>query len=198
MSSEQKTAKVSLLVSSVSYFNEVVQAAIEKRGFEASPLASQYIVKLLDSFMLAENVPRNTSLAETLLKASQAERKTRQEMLKRLGDVSLYISGFFGDSLNRKIVDIDYYADIGGVAYGQLAKELEPDSTAGVYGEFSTRFLEFVDLLTYISQSSLVQSNRDLLRLYDRYVKTGSELAREQLLENGLLTTEQLKKVNNQ
>lgn len=191
-----------MLVSSASYFSEVVQSAMEKRGFAASPLASQYIVGLLDSYVLAENVPLTTSLAETMLKAVQAERKTRHEMLKRLGDVSLYISGFFGDSLNRKIVDIDYYAEMGGVAYGQLAKELEPDFKAEVYGEFSTHFVDFVDLLTYISQSSLVQSNRDLLRLCDRYVKTGSELAKEQLLENGLLTVdamrEQLKKVNNQ
>ncbi len=198
MSVTSKIPKVSVLASSSAYFSELVNQALEKRKIEVAPGVSQYLVQLLDSYLLASNLQTNTSMAETLLKASQAERKTRIEMLRRLGDTSLYISGFFGDSLNRKIIDIDYYAGIGGVAYGQLASELEPDLSATVYSQFSQRFLEFVDLLTYISQNSQVQSNQNLLRLYERYIKTGSELAKEQLLESGLLPPEQLKKVSSQ
>jgi hypothetical protein len=59
-----------------------------------------------------------------------------------------------------------------------------------MYGEFSARFSGFVDVLTYISQDSLVQSNKDLLRLYDRYLVTGSRLAEEQLMEKGLLNSD--------
>lgn len=198
MSVASKSSKVSVLTSSSAYFSELVQQALEKRRIEVAPGVSQYLVQLLDSYLLASNLKTDASLAETLLKANQAERKKRIELLRRLGDTSLYISGFFGDSLNRKIVDIDYYADIGGVAYGQLATVLEPDPAATIYGQISQRFLDFVDLLTYISQNSQVQSNQNLLRTYERYIRTGSELAKEQLLESGLLPSEQLKKVSNQ
>ncbi|MCB0356479.1 MAG: hypothetical protein KDD40_05700, partial [Bdellovibrionales bacterium] len=131
------------------------------------------------------------TLAEMYLKALQEEsQKIKYDKLKKLGELSLYISGFFGDSLKRKVVDIDYYAEIGGRAYDCLASETQEDTYAKVYGEISIKFLDFVDVLTLVSQKSLIQSNEDLLRLYDRYISTGSKLAKEQLLEKGLITTD--------
>jgi len=198
MSQDKKSTNVTVLASPQSYFAEVVTAAVEKRKIETTPYVICYLVELLEANMHAKNFAFNTTLAEALLRADQAARPARLELLKKLGDVSLYTSGFFGDSLRRKIIDIDYYADIGGAAYASLAAEVNTEAQAHVYKEFSGRFLEYVDLLTYISQNSLVQSNQDLLRLYERYVLTGSELAREQLVEKGLLTTAELKKSSNQ
>ena len=62
---------------------------------------------------------------------------------------------------------------------------------ARVYGVFSERFQEFVDVLTYISHHSFVKSDESILRLYERYMRTGSELAREKLVEMGVLTLPQ-------
>ena len=190
--------KLNLLLNAQAYFNEMIELAREKCHFETTPFVQQYLVGLLESYVGGGHWTLESTLAEQLLRANQAEKNVRREMLKRLGDTSLYISGFFGDSLRRKTVDLDYYADMGGIAYGQLASEFDLDVQAQVYREFAARFLEYVDLLTYISQNSFVQSNQDLLRLYERYVKTGSELAKEQLLEKGLLNTEQAKKVTSQ
>jgi hypothetical protein len=181
------------------YFSELVQSALTKRRLNAQPEVSHYLVGLLESYLNVEMIKSDAMLSETLLRAQQAEKNVKVEMLKRLGDTSLYVSGFFGDSLRRKIVDIDYYADIGGTAYAYLASESNDEKLAHTYKEFSLRFLDYVDLLTYISQNSMIQSNQDLLRLYERYVMTGSELAKEQLLEKGLLTTaDQNKKASNQ
>ncbi len=190
--------KLNLLLNAQAYFNEMIELALERCRFETTPFAQQYLVGLLESYVGGGQWALDSTLAEQLLRANQAEKNVRREMLKRLGDTSLYISGFFGDSFKRKIVDLDYYAEMGGIAYGQLASEFDSDVQAQVYREFASRFLEYVDLLTYISQNSFVQSNQDLLRLYERYVKTGSELAKEQLLEKGLLNTEQAKKATNQ
>lgn len=198
MSHDNKPVKVCVLASTENFFTEIVTDALEKRKLETSPLVSKYLVDLLEANLVTSNFSLTSTLAETLLKAHQAERPIRLELLKKLGDTSLYVSGFFGDSLRRKIIDIDYYAGIGGTAYGNLAHEVAPNVRAHVYEEFSRRFLEYVDLLTYISQNTLIQSNQDLLRLYERYVMTGSELAREQLVEKGLLATEELKKTSNQ
>ena len=64
--------------------------------------------------------------------AQNSEPIVRFELLKKLGDRSLYISGFFADSLQRKVVDVDYYAEMGGVAYGALADSaVEEVSSSG-------------------------------------------------------------------
>lgn len=128
------------------------------------------------------------TLAEMYLLANNAEDQViKVELLKKLGDRSLYMSGFFGDSLQRKIVDVDYYVNMGGVAYATLASCVREDTSAKVYSTISKRFVDFVDVLTYISHSSFIKSNESVLRLYDRYLTTGSELAREKLTEMGVL-----------
>jgi hypothetical protein len=127
------------------------------------------------------------TLAELFLKANNAERSERIALLKKLADRSLYISGYFGDSLQNKIVDLDYYAEMGGTAYDYLANSTKEDHLATVYSIFSKKFLDFVDVLTYISQKSFIKTDESILRLYDRYLRTGSDLAREKLIEMGVV-----------
>ena len=64
-----------------------------------------------------------------------------------------------------------------------------------VFTTFSKRFNDFVDVLNYVSEKSQIQSDSNVLKLYDRYLRTGSELAREKLNELGVVTLpkEQLK-----
>jgi hypothetical protein len=150
-------------------------------------LAEHYLVQLLEHFVVTERL-QNDTLAEMFLKAiNTTTSAVKVDLLKKLGDSSLYISGFFGDSLNRKPVDLDYYVEMGGNAYGTLAVHVKEDSFRQVYTELSSGFPQFVDVLTYISTKSLMQTNEDLLRLYDRYLRTGSDLAKEHLLEKGLI-----------
>lgn len=194
-----------LLLSSKDYFTQCVNEAFEKRKIKAYPAVQTYIVNVLEYYLDARNLFEEEqtesgqktpkTLAEMLMIAAQADLMERRKILKNLGDKSLYVSGFFGDSLSRKLVDIDYYAEMGGSAYGMLSESTKEDTLAQVYKVFSCRFLEFVDVLTYISQQSMVQSDQNILRLYDRYMRTGSELAREKLVEIGILTVpdEQLK-----
>lgn len=185
---------IGVVTSPRSYFAELVQDALEKRRMETQPLMFSYLVDLLETHLTTSSLHRQGTLAEMYMKSFQAERNLRIELLKKLGDSSLYISGFFGDSLRRKVVDIDYYADMGGLAYGTLASSVEDSLQAKVFEDFSNRFLNYVDVLTYISQSAMIQSNQDLLRLYERYVATGSTLAKDQLVEKGLLTNIDKKK----
>lgn len=195
-----------LFVSPKEFFTEVVKEGLRERGLEGPPRAESYLVDLLQHYLDTKNLfepdvdeagqRRPQTLAEMYMTASQSEPIVRIELLKKLGDRSLYISGFFADSLNRKLVDLDYYADMGGAAYRDLADITADETLSRVYRLFSRQFISYVDVLTYISQKSLIQSNEDILRLYDRYLKTGSELAREKLTEMGVLTVslEQAKK----
>lgn len=194
-----------LFVSPKEYFTSLVKSGLEQRRIKTYPHVETYLVSLLQHYLDARNLfddqvdelgkrPPQT-LAEMLLTAHSAENHVKFELLKKLGDRSLYISGFFGDSLNRKMVDIDYYADMGGTAYASLAGFTKEDTLAKVYTTFSERFMDFVDVLTVISQASQIQSNESILRLYERYLRTGSDLAKEKLIEMGVLTvgSDQLK-----
>jgi len=195
------------LTSPENYFKDGVGEALVHRNIETYPQVTEYLANLLEFYVPTENLfdidedsgkKTRETLAEMYLRATNSENNIKIELLKKLGDVSLYISGFFGDSLNRKIVDVDYYVEIGCSAYGSLAEKSSMDLSAKIYNEFSARFLDFVDVLTFISQRVKIQSDEDLLRLYDRYVITGSELAKEQLIENGVLLTNEIKKLTYQ
>lgn len=171
-------------------------------------MASEYLARLLEYYITTDNLfddtdaangkKRRSTLAELFLRAQQSEPSVKRSLLKKLGDTSLYISGFFGDSLKRKIIDVDYYAELGGTAYGALAGDTDEIELGEVYVDLSRRFIHYVDVLTYISQKASIQSDADILRLYDRYIATGSELAREQLLEKGVLPSGDLKKAQGQ
>lgn len=171
------------------YFRQMVESGFQHRKIKGNSYIQSYLVSLLEKYMLAEQLNQNQeTLAELFLKANQVEAPERIELLRSLGDKSLYISGFFADSLNRKLVDVDYYIQMGGAAYGQLAHVVKEDTSSQLYRTFSLRFVDFVEVLSYISQASNLQNNSNLLRLYERYIRTGSSLARELLAEAGVVT----------
>ena len=194
---ERRDKKTEIFISAQGYFAELVKEGMEFRKINADPNVEIYLISLLNHYLDARNlfedhhsesgIKSPKTLAELYMIAQNSEPSVRFELLKKLGDRSLYISGFFADSLQKKLVDADYYAEMGGVAYGALANSAQ-DSVAYVYRQFSRRFVEFVDVLSYISQSAQVQTDQNILHLYDRYIRTGSELAREELIENGIVT----------
>lgn len=185
-----------LVLSSHDFFAQIVTDAFERRKVKTHPFVKGYLVDLLTSYIPTENLFDETdssgrrvrqTLAETMLKAQSAESHVRIELLKKLGDRSLYISGFFGDSLQRKLVDVDYYADMGCMAYGALADSVREDLLAKTYREFARKFLEFVEVLTDISTQAKTSNEENIMRLYELYARTGSDHARQRLIEKGLI-----------
>lgn len=188
------------------FFSELVNEACEQRKFETLPQAQNYLVEILSFYMCTTNLydEKDTSgkksrgtLAEMLLKAGSAQRKEKIELLKKLGDSALYISGFFGESLQRKLVNIDYYKNMGETAYGNLASCISEDTTARVYKEFSHRFIDFVDVLSYISSKAIRPAGENLFQIFERYA-LGSESAGAELIENGVITAPAVKTSYNQ
>jgi hypothetical protein len=112
----------------------------------------------------------------------------QRESLKQIGDLSLFMSGFFADSLHRKLVDVDYYVSIGGTAYTALSR-YETDAFSQVFAELADNFVGFVDVLSEVSERTSCSSNSDLLRLYERWLKTGSRRSGQLLAERGVVPT---------
>jgi hypothetical protein len=190
--------KIDLYKEPTAFFHERVSEVISRRGFTTLEVAEYYLVDLLTRFTQASTLfdtvinehRQYAPLAETLLKAQSKDIMDAEKisLLKKLGDTSLYIGGFFSASLNRKIVDLDYYREMGAIAYRTLSVAIRDDQFHALYTELHDKFGVFTDVLTEISQEGQSQNNQDLLRLYERYAQTGSAFAKQQLSEKGLPT----------
>lgn len=197
---KDRTPDTALIASARDYFKNIVSHAFEQRKIKTFPMAKDYVVDLLEHYVSSQNFfddydASGKRVRETLaimfLKAENSEPRARTELLKKLGDRTLYISGFFSDSLHRKVVDVDYYAEMGGTAYSALASSVKEDTIAQVYKELSNRFLQFADVLTYIAAQAQIHDEANLMRLFEMYERTGSEYARSRLLDRGLIAAPQ-------
>ncbi len=176
------------------WFKEAVTEVLSLRGLAVREETEFYLVDLLTSFVGSERLfveqpdgtVRDEPLAFILLRALAAERRERAAQLKRLGDTSLFVSGFFGDSLSRSTVDAGYYRAMGERAYGALAEAERSAALAGLYGELSRRFEAFADCFAEIAELSDLESNRGLLRLFERWQLTRSERVAEKLRARGV------------
>ncbi len=106
-----------------------------------------------------------------------------------LGDVSLFVAGFFAHGFERRLVDVDYHIAKGGRAYGTLAAT--PISgprraLCGVFRELAGKFQPVVDAIGEISDTARVWSQTDVLRLYELWLKTGSRRAQGLLQQLGV------------
>jgi hypothetical protein len=176
------------------FFRERLEAARSRQRVDIQPETTLYLVQLLVDFLQSDQLfvkepdgrVGQEPLAFMLKKAVEAPREERARHLRRMGDTALYVSGFFSDSLSRKLVDVDYYAAMGGRAYDALSG-LRRDRTAGVFQELAEKFLLVVDLFSEISERAAVTSNAGILRLYERYVRTGSDRLRTLLADKGVV-----------
>jgi hypothetical protein len=179
--------------SAVEYFKELVDGALAHQGIVAGELTSFYVVHLLAGFLQSRaDAGGDEPLAVQLARAFESGGVQQRASLKQIGDVSLFISGFFSDSLRRKVVDVDYYASIGGVAYNALSRD-DTDTFSPAFAELGEKFIAFVDVLTEVSERSACASNMDLLRLYERWLKTGSRRSGQLLVERGVVPNASLK-----
>lgn len=171
--------------SPVAFFKELVDAALARQHIDAGELTEFYVVNLLAGFLqrpAADAEPLALQLARALESGGTKQRAT----LRQIGDLSLFVSGFFSESLRRKLVDVDYYVQIGGYAYGSLSR-VESDGFASVFAELADKFVAFVDVLSEVSERTSCASNADLLRLYEKWLLTGSRRSGQLLVERGVL-----------
>ena len=165
------------------YFHDALHGALERQHLAVEDQTEHYVVNLLTLFArsdaLYEQQPRLKPLVVMLTEALEAPTPgDRHRGLQRLGDVSLFIAGFFSQSFARKLVDIDYHIAMGGRAYSSLADALARTRSrvlGQVFAELAEKFQPMVDALNDISETSYQHSDKDILRLYEVWLKTGSK-----------------------
>lgn len=181
------------------WFRDSLATALHNQQVSVDSATEHYVVNLLSCFARAENLYEQTRdgygikpLALMLADALESPSPVMRHIaLQRLGDVSLFIAGFFQDSLARRSVDVDYYTKMGGGAYDTLSglppRTIREHALHSVFSELSSKFLPFVEVLAEVAQQSRVFDEHDILRLYDLYLKTGSGRARRALHGLGIV-----------
>jgi hypothetical protein len=179
------------------FFRELVELGIKKRGFEPSSASASYVVALLADSAKPNastlNVMGESSMTLLLAEALSSQGPTRFEKLRLLGDGVLFVSGFFSDHLTRRGIEPYYVRGLGATAYGGAASVLRsvgvrtgPD----VFTELSHNFEMFVELVSCVSEELAARAVRDdasLLEVYERWLRDESDTLTELLLSHGML-----------
>src|SRR5690606_18896921 len=148
----RRDTKVKPVHSLEEFFRNSLSSAMTRQGLLADDHTAYYVVNLLTLFARSEVLYDGSDegrslkpLALILAEAVEAQNtKERNFALQRIGDISLFIAGFFGESLARKQVDVDYYVKMGGSAYGWLSESVR-GSVRGrvftaVFAELASKF----------------------------------------------------------
>jgi hypothetical protein len=170
------------------FFRDQVDRAFRDRGLAPGALTEHYLVQLLATY--AAQPIEDRPLGLKMLESADAPPRERRSQLREVGDTSLYVSGFWAESLADKLVDVDYYIDLGGSAYGELARGgsgWTRDPFGDVFAELAANFARFVEVLMVISRRTApVSTNEDVVRLYQRWQRTKSRWVAARLASLGV------------
>lgn len=179
------------------YFRELIGEALTRQHLTAADLTEYYLVNLLCQYVRPDAridaAEQEQPLAVRLARALESGGHEQRSRLRRLGDYSLFMSGFFSDSFRRRVVDVDYYKSMGEYAYGSLSRS-DDEAFAEVFGELARKFVGFMDVLSDVSERTAISSSGDVLRLYEKWLRTGSRLDGQRLVDRGIVPNVSLKK----
>jgi hypothetical protein len=186
-------------VSPQEFFHDKITTASRQLNVKLEEHVEFYLVNLLTNFVTSTGTafdgeePQtilSTPLAFMLKRALEAPSDKQSTLYRQLGDTSLYLSGFFQDYFNNKTIDINYYISMGASAYkqaGSLSKnQARDDSLQATFHALSDNFSQAVEVVAQASDSTAMQKNEDILILYDRWNRSGSERLRLLLQEKGI------------
>jgi len=185
------------------WFGDRVRAAVSRTSLEADDATLWYLVNLLCVYARTEQVfqpgqdgARLPILVDYYTEAIEAPTEREREFaLQRMGDLALFVAGLYADSLQRRLVDIDYYIGMGRQAYAalsdRLASGLRARALAKVFAELGRKFTGFVDVLHEVAEATLPIERRDWMRTYEVWVRTGSPRAERLLRERGVVASPQ-------
>lgn len=175
-----------------SFFDEAVHRALKVRNVEATDAAKHYLVSLLIDFAhpdpLAEDTLDRpfTFLLDEALKSAGVERFQR---LRTLGDGVLYTTGFFRDHIENRGVSIGYVVGVGSIAYESAGAMFRARTTEDVFFELARKLPRFIEVLAEVAEMALAQQakgERGLVKLYERWLRTGSASLAAELGARGL------------
>jgi len=165
------------------FFSEILNRAVTNQGVQISEEANFYLLSVVLVGLKVGPNHYEQSLAEKFL---IAQRGGRFEDLKLVGDLSLIIAGLWWQSLIKKLVDVDYYIDLGSCSYRQVG-EIGQIQLSDLFEELSQNFTALVNVLIEVSLTiSEARDDRGLWRMYEVWQRTGNQFLEAKLREHGI------------
>lgn len=187
------------------FFHEQVGSAADRSSSEFSEEGIFYLTNLLVERSRLSGLEQPQTLVELGLKAAHGTRHESIQAYRQLGDLALYMTGFFRQSLVRRNVGVNYYLDMGAMAYhrlsrilaapeGQVIGESGHKSLDAIFEELAHRYTVCSEVLRDVKACLRAQcsdqSDQALLALYEEWLKTGSPHVARRLNELGFMTVE--------
>ncbi|MCP4807239.1 MAG: hypothetical protein GY913_25690 [Proteobacteria bacterium] len=177
------------------FFSTRVGEAQEANGIELSEDASRYLALLLTESGRAERLVTSGAgtLAEMHLQAARSDRRDAMRLYRHLGDRALYMGGYFRERVQNTSMGLEYYADMGGSAYGQVATVgggwvVQDDPWRVMFLELAEQFRDCLTLLSEVAETNLAEGTDDIVALYERWLLTRSPSIERRLRELGMIT----------
>lgn len=172
------------------WFHQRIQDVHASTHSDLSNDTSLYLASLLaERARTDRQAEGEETLVELHARASNSPPPEAARRYRELGDRSLYVVGYFEESLSRSIVSPGYYCDMGSAAYAradQVFKRWFADAFGDLFGELAGRFRECVRLLREVRRT--VDDEPELwMRLYQEWLETGSEETANLLRARGLV-----------
>ena len=193
-----RAERIKPVMSLEEFFKDSVAHAMSRQRLTADDHTAYYVVNLLTLFARSEAFFDKTEngialrpLALILAEAADSSTpEERNHALRRVGDISLFVAGFFGEGMACKPVDIDYYVNMGGSAYSALSENvrgsLRGQVFSSVFAELSVKFQDFVDVLADVRSVANAYDDIDILRIYEIWLRTRSKRAAQLLRSRGI------------
>ena len=178
------------------FFKTLLEDAITRQRVTLAEVTEFSLVNLHSDFATAEKLfaeewggrRDHEPLAILYHRALQQDREQKIRTLRRLGDVSLYKAGFFSDSLREGAVGPDYYIQMGGAAYGQVASLAPSGGFGTVYQELHQKFRALVEVLEEIAARGLVANGASgTLKVFESWSRTGNDRLEKVLVDAGMI-----------
>ncbi len=151
-----------------------------------------YSSDVLNKFALAQDYydqrdgkMREKILGTKLLEATQVSREEQKRIYKDVGDTALFLCGYFAESTTKKLVDANYYSQLGRSAYQNL-NGVVPNffDIPCFYSMLSTSFGVMVELISKVASIDRFGEENHLK--YSRILVAGGEMTPEDYIYSGV------------
>jgi hypothetical protein len=181
-----------------SFFHESIVDSVSSQNVDICEETIVYVTRLLCRYARSEQLFEHDEdgvqmkpLAVLYCNAASAQDdKLRRDYLRKLGDLALFVSGWFARNLERRRVGVGYYVQMGESAYDWLSEcrggSVRSRVFAHIFQDLAAHFSELRNVISEIHMSVGVRSDSDLLGLYELWQQSGSSRAAERLRSEGI------------
>jgi hypothetical protein len=192
MQSSDQSKKIILKTNLQGFFFEGLNTLNKKSLCPVPESVIYYSSDVLDKFALSQDFfeisdgkVREKILGMKLLEATQLGRDEQRKVYKEVADMSLLVCGYFSESTNKKLVDAQYYSQIGKMAYSQL-NNVAPTflDIPSFYNMFATCFESITTLMSILATQS--RNGLDNNLIFNKVMKN-EEVSEKELLVSGMI-----------